>query len=73
MNVIQTIIDKMYEYVEQGDHQKEEYLDTGEVMFHRMEWYYYSKALAFCDLLWIDLDAIPESEYDNIINHIFCI
>lgn len=71
MNVIQTIVDKMNYYVEQGDHQKEEYLETGEDKFHHMEWFYYSRALALCDLLWIDLDAISESEYENIVNHIY--
>lgn len=71
MNGIQTIVDKMNYYVEQGDHKKEEYRETGEVMFLRMKWFYYNRALALCDLLWIDLDAISASEYDNIIIHIF--
>ena len=71
MNVIQTIVDQMNYYVEQGDHQKEEYRETGEAKFLRMEWFYYNRALALCDLLWMNLDAISESEYDGIRIHIF--
>ena len=71
MNVNQTIVDKMNYYVAQGDHQKELYYETLENKYFRMEWFYYNRALALCDLLFFDLDIISESEYDNIRNHIF--
>lgn len=66
-----TIIEKMNEYVERGDHEKVMYAETGDNKFLRMEWFYYNRATALADFLYFDLDAISESEYDSIRIHIF--
>lgn len=71
MNVIQTIVGKMKDYLENGDRERDMYYKTGKDSHLRMSRYYYNKALTLCDLLYFDLDYLCETEYDNIRNHIF--
>ena len=71
MNVIQTIVDKMNYYLERGDYEKDMYAETGDAKFLRMEWFYYNRATTLADFLYFDLDAISESEYDELRIHIF--